>query len=122
MADFRPSAGFDPAGFRPSAGSDPVAGSGLAAGSDPVAGSGLAAGSDPVADSGLAAGSDPVAGSDLAATLHQPAAVPSIPQVLPLPLSVCHNLLPEPCLHLKVSCTYFSHSRLLFRSLMLQAR
>ena len=110
MADFRPSAGFDPAGFRPSAGSDPVAGSGLVAGSDPVAGS------------GLAAGSDPVAGSDLAVALHQPAAVPSMQKVLPLPLSVCHNLLPEPCLHLKVSCTYFSHSRLLFRSLMLQAR
>ena len=32
MADFRPSAGYDPAGFRPSAGYDPVAGSGLAAG------------------------------------------------------------------------------------------
>ena len=109
MADFRPSAGFDPAGFRPSAGFDP-------------AGFRPSAGSDPVAGSGLAAGSDPVAGSDLAAALHQPAAVPSIPQVLPLPLSVCHNLLPEPCLHLKVSCTYFSHSRLLFRSLMLQAR
>ena len=40
MADFRPSAGFDPAGFRPSAGSDPVAGSGLAAGTHPQAGCG----------------------------------------------------------------------------------
>ena len=64
MADFRPSAGFDPAGFRPSAGSDPAAGFRPSAGSDPVSGS------------GLAAGSDPVAGSDLAAALHQPAAVP----------------------------------------------
>ena len=45
MADFRPSAGFDPDGFSPSAGFDP-AGFRPSAGSDPVAGSGLAAAKD----------------------------------------------------------------------------